>query len=221
MGGSSVSALVSTSCAEALDRFPLVAGTEVHRDHQMLGPLCSFLGLFCTFSCTRCANQKHSSHGASCRTFTLGTVLQHHPHATERIATLRFAQRRKIALKIFLGGYRLSRLFQSPDHNSSEFHLIIHSDQTNKLSKAWAVTFLILPALLPMKVTPRQTHFSLWHLLKKGSCAKLYAILWQKVEKLFVEAVFSISIHQIWSPSTSDSQLKKSFSLYLCIPESE
>jgi hypothetical protein len=126
---------------------------------------------FCTCSCTRCANQKHSSHGASCRTLTLGTVLQHHPHATERIATLRFAQRRKIAFKIFLGGYRLSRLFQSPDHNSSELYLIIHSDQSNKLSKAWAVTFLIFPALLPMKVTPRQTHFSLWHLLKKGSCA--------------------------------------------------
>jgi hypothetical protein len=91
---------------------------------------------FCTCSCTRCAYQKHSSHGASCRTFTLGTVLQHHPHATERIATLRFAQRRKIALNIFLEGCRLSRLFQSPDHNSSEFNLIIHSDQTNKLSKA-------------------------------------------------------------------------------------
>jgi hypothetical protein len=29
-----------------------------------------------------------------------------HPHATERIMTLRFAQRRKIALKIFLEGCR-------------------------------------------------------------------------------------------------------------------
>jgi hypothetical protein len=81
---------------------------------------------FCTCSCTRWANQKHSSHGASCRTFTLGTVLQHHPHATERNATLRFAQRRKIALKIFLEGCRLCRLFQSSDHNSTE---------------AWAVPF--------------------------------------------------------------------------------
>ena len=52
---------------------------------------------------------------------SLEIVLQHHPHATERIATLRFAQRRKIALKIFLEGCRLSQLFQSPDHNSSEF----------------------------------------------------------------------------------------------------
>jgi hypothetical protein len=43
MGGSSMSALVSTiSCAAALDRFPLVAGTEVHRDRHQLGPFRSF-----------------------------------------------------------------------------------------------------------------------------------------------------------------------------------
>jgi hypothetical protein len=51
----------------------------------------------------------------------------------------------------FLEGCRSSQLFWSPDHNSGEFYLIIHSDQ---LSKAWAITFLILPALLPMKVIP-------------------------------------------------------------------
>jgi hypothetical protein len=71
---------------------------------------------------------KHSSHGASYNFFILGTVLQHHSHATEKIATLRFAQRRKIALKIFLGGCRLSRLFQSPDNDSIKFYLIIHSE---------------------------------------------------------------------------------------------
>ena len=109
------------------------------------------------------------------------------------IATLRLAQSREIELKIFLGGYRSSRLFWSPDHNSSEFYLIIHSDQTTKLSKAWVVTFLFLPAFLPMKVTPCKTHFSPWHLLKKGSWAKLYAILWQKVEDMFVDEVFFIS----------------------------
>ena len=166
-------------------------------------------------------NQKHSSHGASCRLFTLGIVLQHHSYATERIVTLRFAQWRKIAIKKKIEGCRSSRSFWFPDHNSGEFYLIIHSDQTNKLSKAWAVTFLILPALLPIKVTPCQTHVSLWHLLKKGSCPKFYAILWQKVEKMFVEEVSSISIHQIWIPSTSDSQVKKSFPLYLCVPVSE
>ena len=109
---------------------------------------------FCNSSCTRCANQKHNSHGASCRTFTIGIVLQHHPHATERIATIRLAQWRKRALKIFLEGCRLSRLFQSPDHNSGEFYPIIHSDQTNKLSKAWAVwvTFLNLPAPFPRRL---------------------------------------------------------------------
>jgi hypothetical protein len=71
---------------------------------------------FCTCSCTRCANQKHSSHGVSCRTFTLGIVPQHHPHATERIVTLRLAQRRKIALKIFLEGSRSTWLFWCLDH---------------------------------------------------------------------------------------------------------
>ena len=73
---------------------------------------------FCTCSCTRCANQKHSSRAAPCSTFTLGTVLQHDPHATERITTLRFTQRRKVALKIFLEDCRSSQLFWSAEHNS-------------------------------------------------------------------------------------------------------
>jgi hypothetical protein len=41
-----MSALVSTSCAAALDLFPSVAGTEVHCDHHQLRQFCSFLGLF-------------------------------------------------------------------------------------------------------------------------------------------------------------------------------
>jgi hypothetical protein len=45
MGVSSISALVSISCA-ALDLFPLVVGTEVHCDCHQLSPFCSFLGLF-------------------------------------------------------------------------------------------------------------------------------------------------------------------------------
>ena len=183
-------------------------------------PFCSF----CNGSCLRCANPKRESQKAVCSTFTLGTVLQYHPQSMEAIATLRFAQSREINLQMFLAGCRSSRLFWSPDHNSSEFYLIIHSDRTTKLSKAWVVTFLILPAFLPMKVTPRKTHFSPWHLLKRGSWAKLYAILWQKVEDMFVEAVSwlsSIPIHQIWILSTSDSQLKDSFPLYLCVPVSE
>ena len=77
------------------------------------------------------------------------------------IATLRLAQSREIELKIFLGGYRSSRLFWSPDHNSSEFYLIIHSDQTTKLSKAWVVTFLFLPAFLHEGHTSPDTFFSL------------------------------------------------------------
>ncbi len=195
-----------------------------YRGTLWLSPVKSVLLLFrpfCTCSCTRCANQKLSSQGSGCSAFALGAVPQHHPHATEKITFLRLAQRRKITLKNFLEGCRSSRLFTSPDHNSDESYLIIHSDQTTKLSKACAVTFLILPTLLPMNVTPRQTHFALWYLWKKWSCAKLYAILWQTVENMFVEAVSSIWIQQIWIPSTSDSQLKNSFPLYLCIPVSE
>jgi hypothetical protein len=128
---------------------------------------------FCTCSCTRRANQKHSLECAPCSAFTLGTVLQHHLHSTERIMTLRFAGRRKIALKIFLEGCRSSWLFWSPDHNSGEFYLIIHSDQTTKLSKAWAVTFLILPVLLPMKVTPHQTHFFSLTFIKERILCKI------------------------------------------------
>jgi hypothetical protein len=46
MGVSPMSALVSTSCAAALGRFPLVSGTEVHRDRQQSKPFFSFSGLF-------------------------------------------------------------------------------------------------------------------------------------------------------------------------------
>jgi hypothetical protein len=43
-----MSALVSISCAAALDQFSLVAGTDVHCDSQQLKQVCSFLGLFAT-----------------------------------------------------------------------------------------------------------------------------------------------------------------------------
>jgi hypothetical protein len=42
----SMPALVSTSCAAALDRFPLVAGKEFHCYHHQIMLFCSFLGLF-------------------------------------------------------------------------------------------------------------------------------------------------------------------------------
>jgi hypothetical protein len=96
--------------------------------------------------------------GCSLQSFTLGTVQQYHPHATETMATLRFAQQRKFALK-YSWGLQIISIILIPNQNSSEIHLIIHSDQTTKLSKAWAVTFLVLPALLPMKFTPCQAHF--------------------------------------------------------------
>ena len=46
MGGSSMSALVSTSCAAVLDLFQLVASSVVHFDQHQLMLFCSFLGLF-------------------------------------------------------------------------------------------------------------------------------------------------------------------------------
>jgi hypothetical protein len=41
-----MSALVSTSYAAVLDRFPKNVGTEVHCDCQLLKLFCLFLGLF-------------------------------------------------------------------------------------------------------------------------------------------------------------------------------
>jgi hypothetical protein len=49
MGGSSTSALVSTFCAAPLDRFQMVAGVEVHRDHHQqicFVTVANFLGIF-------------------------------------------------------------------------------------------------------------------------------------------------------------------------------
>jgi hypothetical protein len=46
MGASPMYALVSISCAAALDQFPLAAGKEVHCDQQHLEQFRSFLGLF-------------------------------------------------------------------------------------------------------------------------------------------------------------------------------
>jgi hypothetical protein len=46
MGVSLISALMSISCAAALDQFPLVVGTEVHGDSQQLKLFCSFFCLF-------------------------------------------------------------------------------------------------------------------------------------------------------------------------------
>jgi hypothetical protein len=146
-----MSALVSTSCAAALDLFPLVEGMNVHSDHHQIGPLCSFLGLFAPVHAQDVQIRNTAHMVLPAELFTLGTVLQHHPHATlaERIATLRFAQRRKIALKIFLEGCRLSRICQSPDHNSSEFHLIIHSDQMKQAQQSLRLELSFFSVFLP------------------------------------------------------------------------
>jgi len=153
---------------------------------------------FCNVSCLRCANPKCESLRAVCSTFTLGTVLQYHPWSMTAITTLRFAQTREIDLNTFLKGFRSSQFFWSPDHNSNDSYLIVYPDQASKLSKAWAVTLLILPASLAMEATTGQRIFLLWCLFKKVFWAKLFVFLWQKVEDMLVKAVSSISIHQIW-----------------------
>jgi hypothetical protein len=106
-------------CATLLDLSPLVAGTGVHGDLQLLrqpGPFAPFKAFLHLFmhkmrkseaqltgrSLQRLNSWNSEQQGARCSARTRGTVLQHHPYATERIATLRFAQRRKIALKYFL-----------------------------------------------------------------------------------------------------------------------
>jgi hypothetical protein len=175
---------------------------------------------FCTCSCTRCANQKCSSQGACCSAFTLRTVPQHHPHATERIATLRFAQRRKIALKIFLVGCWSSRLFQSPDHNSGEFYLIIHSDQTTKLSKASAVTFLFCLPSFPWSLhLARHNFFSLTFIKEKILC-KIICHAVTKVRKYVCRS----NLLHFNSPDINSKHLRPSaqkffsfVSLYSCI----
>jgi hypothetical protein len=92
------------------------------------------------------------------------------------ITALRFAQSREIDLNIFLEGCRLgsSRLFRSPDHKSSDSYLIIHSDQTTKLSKAWAVTvtLLNLPASLAMEATTGLDNFSLLVFIEESFLCK-------------------------------------------------
>ena len=121
----------------SLDLFPALASLIEYWD-------CNFLLLsarFCNSSCPRCANPN----------FILEKVLPHHFWSMTAIATLRLAQLREINLKIFLEGCRSSSLFRSPDHNSSDSYLIVYSDQASKLSKAWAVTLLILPASLAVE----------------------------------------------------------------------
>jgi hypothetical protein len=61
--------------------------------------------------------------------------------------------------------------------------------------------------------------FFLLAFFKERILCKWYAILWQKVENMFVEAVSSVSIHQIWFPSTSESEAQTLSSriLFPCI----
>ena len=101
---SPISALVSISCAAVLDQFPLVVGTEVYSDCQQSNQFCSFLGLFALVHAqdVQIRSTAQMVLPAVLLLVEVGTVPHDHPHATERIVTLRFAQQSKITLKIFL-----------------------------------------------------------------------------------------------------------------------
>jgi hypothetical protein len=142
-------ALVSTSCAAVLDRFPLVASTWVHSDRQNLVCFAApfkATGILHLFMHKLCKSEAQLTGPVLPATLLLleqyqcTTISFSCYTSTESITTLRFAQRRKIALKIFsfLEGCRSSQILrsESPDHNSSKLFLIIHSDQATKLSKA-------------------------------------------------------------------------------------
>jgi hypothetical protein len=204
-------ALVSISCAAALHRFPLVAGTDIHRDRQLISPFCSFLGLFAPVHA-----QDEQIRGTAQRVLAAALLqLQHHPHATERIETLRFAQRRKIALKNISWGLQIIRLLWSTDHNSGEFYLIIYSatDYQAQQSLSCHFSHFACPPSHEGCTLP-DTFFSLKFIKERILCKLLYAILWRKVENMFLEEVSSILIHQIWirAPQTLSSTI-----LFPCI----
>ena len=129
------------------------------------------------------ANQMCGSQRDDCSAFKLWSVPQYHPFVMQPITSLWFFQSRKIDLKIFLGVIWSSLLFWSVDHKPTYSYLNIHSDQVIKLRKPCADPLCISPAFLPMDMTPGETHFLLWHLLKKASCAILCVILWQNFTK--------------------------------------
>jgi hypothetical protein len=159
----------STSCAAVLDWFPLVAQTLWLSTGSLL---CSFLGLFSPVH-AQDVQIRSSAHRVLPTTLLLleqyhNIILMLHRYRKNhypQISSIKKNHPQNVSW-----GHRSFQLFLSPDQNSGEFCLIIHSDQTTKL---------ISPAFLPRMVTLSQTHFSLWHLLNKGSCAKLYVILWQ------------------------------------------
>jgi hypothetical protein len=78
--------------------------TKVHRDCQQLRQFCSNLGLFALVHAqdVQIRSTAQMVLPAVLLLVEVGTVPQDHPHATERIVTLRFTQQSKITLKIFL-----------------------------------------------------------------------------------------------------------------------
>ena len=70
------------------------------------------------------------------------------------------AQSTKINPKTFSGGVRLSQLFQLFCHKQTNCYLIVHPNQSIKLSELQVISLCIPVLFLPRVETPGETHFS-------------------------------------------------------------
>jgi hypothetical protein len=170
--------MVSISCAALLFQFPFVVCMWVHCDSYQSTPFCSFLGLFVPVHA-----QDEQIRSTAHRVLPAELLLLEQYHNV--ILMLQKQLRPSDSLNkgwspsIYFLRLQIILIIWIPWLQLQWIYLIIHSDQTTKLSKAQAVTLLILYAFHPMNATLQHT-FCSWHLWKKGSCAQLYVNLWQR-----------------------------------------
>jgi hypothetical protein len=169
----------------------------------------AFLLLFMHKMCKSEAPQ-----GYPCRALTLGAVPQYHPHA----AVLQLNKER-LPSRYFLRAAD-HRSFLFPDQHSKSI-LSNHSFWPDyQAQQSLSCHFSLFACLLPMKNLPCKTHFSLWHLLKTGSCVKSCHSE-TKGRKYVCRSCLLYFNSPDLTQSNSDSQLMNSFPLYLCVPVSE
>ena len=147
MGVSPISALVSLSCATTMD--PMVVCTWVHSDSQQLMPVCSCLGLF-----AQDVQIRSSAH----RVLPAEQLM-----LKKELLPSDLLNEGRLPSKYFLRAADHLDYFDPLTTTQVNFTSSFILTRLTKLSKAWAVTFLILPSFLPMKITPRKTHCSPWH----------------------------------------------------------
>ena len=112
---------------------------------------------FCNDSDQRCANLYRASQGARCSAVKLG-VLQLYLCQQSLLSDL--LNQRKSTPKHFLEGVRLSQLFQLFCHKQTNCYLIVHPNQSIKLSELQVISLCIPVLFLPRVETPGETHFS-------------------------------------------------------------